>query len=292
MSRVRLFGLTLDSELPLSELLSAPDDAPADVTIRRGTVTEPDLLIPDVGSFTVRHGREIVIDALPDTPERNVRLFLLGSAMGLLLHQRGMFPLHANAMVLNGQAVAIAGEPGAGKSTLAAWFARQGLQLVGDDVIALKVGDHGVTAMPGPPRVRLWRQSLDRFGLGSEGLEPSYVDPDYDKWDLPVPADALASEELPFSVAYVLADGPAIAFTQLGGAASAAALFDHTYRGDYLERIEGAAAAHWRSVARLAASIPVFRLERPRDLSQLDALGTALLDHARRRVVQTSGDGR
>ena len=43
---------------------------------------------------------------------------------------------------------------------------------------------------------------------------------------MPVSAEALASEELPFAAAYVLAEGPVIAVTRLGGAASAAALFD------------------------------------------------------------------
>ncbi|UUR08742.1 phosphoenolpyruvate carboxykinase (ATP) [Sphingomonas glaciei] len=292
VSLVRLFGLTIASELPLPGLVDAPDGSPIDVTIRRGTVgPEADLVIPKAGSFAVRDGREIVVDALPGIPERNVRLFLLGSAMGLLLHQCGLFPLHANAVALDGMAIAVAGATGAGKSTLAAWFSRLGLGLVGDDVIALKPTDEGMVALPGPPRVRLWRQSLDTFGLGSDGLEPSYVDPDFDKWDVPVALSGHEIEELPLGCVYVLGDGPGIGIRRLGGAAAAEALFDHTYRGGYVEQV-GGAAGHWQAVARIAASVPVFSLERPRDLSQLDALGRALLDHARAATARTGGAGR
>jgi hypothetical protein len=146
-------------------------------------------------------------------------------------------------------------------------------------------------ALPGMPRVRLWRQSLDLFGLGSEGLEPSYIDADYDKWDLPVEHASLSAEELPLAAIYVIEDGPDIALTPLGGAAAVGALFDHTYRGAQVERI-GGAAAHWRMVTMLAASIPVIRLERPRDLSRLDALGHSVLAHARAEVARTGDGGR
>lgn len=292
MKRVRLFGLTIASEIPLPGLVPAPEKASVDVTICRGAVgTTPDLAFSDVGSFAVVGGREIIVDALPGVPDRNIRLFLLGSVMGLLLHQRGLFPLHANAVALDGKAIAVAGASGAGKSTLAAWFSRHGLNLIGDDVIALRSTPHGMVALPGPPRVRLWRESLDVLGLDSEGLEPSYVQDVFDKWDLPVPVGGAAREALPLEGIYVLEDGVDIAIARLGGAAAAAALFDHTYRGAYVERI-GGAASHWRAVTSFCASIPVFSLQRPRDLSRLGALGRAVLSHARLQAARTNAGDR
>jgi len=289
---VRLFGLTLESDLALPELVEAAAGTRTDVTIERGRGDgTPDLIVPQVGSFWVREGRAITVEPLDGVPERNVRLFLLGSAMGLLLHQRGLFPLHANACVVDGRAMAVAGPSGAGKSTLAAWLSRQGLTLVGDDVIALRADEGGVAALPGPPRVRLWRESLNCFGLNSAGLEPSYVDGEVDKWDVPVPSDGLVSEELPLGAIYVLEDAPALSINRLSGAAAAKALFDHTYRGAYLTQT-GGASGHLRTVAQIVATTPVFLLERPRVLSQLEALGHALLTHARAEAARTDGAGR
>lgn len=293
MTLIRLFGLVIDSEVPLGNLVPAPAGSAADVVIRRGTVgPEPDLVIAEAGSFRVTAGREILFEPLEGVSERNLRLFLLGSAMGLILHQRGILPLHANAVELGGRAIAVAGAAGAGKSTLAAWFSQHGLRLVGDDVVALQAGSGGVLAFPGPPRVRLWRESMQRFGFDSEGLEPSYADPAVAKWDLPVPADALIAEPLPLGPVYILGDGPEIAITPLGGAAAATALFDHTYRGGYADRRPEWQAAHWRTVAAVAASVPVFSLARPRDLNQLEALGLSVLAHAGAQAARTDDGDR
>ena len=293
MSLVRLFGLVIDSEIALDSLVPTAPGAVPDVTIRIGPVgANPDLDIAEAGSFRISDGREIVVDPTEGASERTLRLFLLGSAMGLILHQRGLLPLHANAVVLDGRAIAVAGASGTGKSTLAAWFSRQGRQIVGDDVIALKAGKDAVIAYPGAPRVRLWREAMERFGLDSGGLEPSYADDAVEKWDLPVAADQLVAEALPLGAIYVLEDGPQVAITALRGAAATSALFDHTYRGDFADRRPEWRAEHWRAVAAVAASVPVFRLVRPRDLNQLEALGLAVLDHAAAATARTDGADR
>jgi len=40
------------------------------------------LTVPDVGRYLIQEGRDISIEVEPGVPERNVRLYLLGSAMG------------------------------------------------------------------------------------------------------------------------------------------------------------------------------------------------------------------
>src|SRR5947209_10775157 len=105
-----LFGLRVRSEIVLPELMPAKGDGVADVIVRRGHVAasgndgeiraEGGLLIlnvPNVARYCIEGGERIVVDAAADVPERNLRLFLLGSAFGGLLHQRGLLPLHANA---------------------------------------------------------------------------------------------------------------------------------------------------------------------------------------------------
>ena len=52
------------------------------------------LAVPGVALYRVEDGRRIFITPLPDVPIEKIRLFLLGSALGALLYQRGLFPLH------------------------------------------------------------------------------------------------------------------------------------------------------------------------------------------------------
>src|SRR5688572_8173030 len=117
------FDFRLRSEILLGELTAADElDARPIVDIRLGRVAEalagspPPrfgiqvaddavlLTIAGTARFLVRGGHEIVVDPAPGGSERNVRLFLLGSALGILTHRRGLLPLHANAVVADGSA--------------------------------------------------------------------------------------------------------------------------------------------------------------------------------------------
>jgi hypothetical protein len=147
-----LFGLRVRSELALPELVPATGDEPADVLIRFGQAgageaeaglhnADDDLLYvaPDVGAYRIAGGKEIIVEPIPGTPERNIRLYLLGSAFGALLPQRGLLPLHANALEVDGRAVAVKGPAGEGKATVADWFDDDGHRNVADDVYVEKV---------------------------------------------------------------------------------------------------------------------------------------------------------
>ena len=47
------------------------------------------LKLDDIARFLVQHGEEILIQPAAESDEDGIRLFLLGSALGALLHQRG-----------------------------------------------------------------------------------------------------------------------------------------------------------------------------------------------------------
>ncbi|GAA4017713.1 hypothetical protein GCM10022280_16260 [Sphingomonas swuensis] len=286
LTRARLFGLTIESDMALPGLLAADAHAPTDVTVRRGSIEgEPDL-VTEGGNFQVRDGREILIEADSAIPESNIRLYLLGSAMGLILHQRGIFPLHANSVEVAGRAIAVSGWSGAGKSTLAAWFHDRGHRLIGDDVCVLVPGDGSVIAHPGVPRLRLWGEAIDLTGRSREGLERAYAGEEWDKWDVPVDSGVVA-EGLALGAIYVLEDAAELAIEPLTGAAAAEALFANTYRGGYVG--QAGAPGHWRTVTRLLGLVPMFRLRRPFDLTLRDALGEMLLAHATAAVARTVG---
>jgi hypothetical protein len=77
---------------------------------------------------------------------------LIANALPALLWQQGAFMLHAACVRLpNGQAVAIAGQSGAGKSRLAASLVAAGAELIGDDSLALYPENRGILAkgLPG-----------------------------------------------------------------------------------------------------------------------------------------------
>ena len=290
-----VFGLRVRSEVPLPELFPANIQGESDVTIRLGTIDsrqhEPGLhelgdgllfVATDAGRYKIAGGRQITIDPNPGAPDINVRLFLLGSAFGALLHQRGLLPLHANAVEIEGKAVAFMGESGAGKSTLAAWFHDRGFKVVADDVCAVIFNqDAQPYVAPGLPRLRLWSQALEFTGRDSTNLDRSYVGAAgaMDKFDVPLATGSTSRSALELAGLYRLERGDEFNVEPLYGVEAAEAIFDNTYRGGFIE-LAGSAQAHWQSAVRLVRSCPVFAVKRKWELAALDEQAERLLREA------------
>jgi hypothetical protein len=293
MSKYAVFGLVLDSELPLPELFPAPAEAPADVTIRFGAAGEAhsitpeqvDLVIPKVGGYRMRAGREMIVAPVDGASDRNIRLFLLGSALGAIIHQRGLLPLHANAIEIGGRAVAFMGHSGAGKSTMAAWFLDRGHRILADDVCVVVPDENGVPlAYPGIPRLRLWREALEQSGRATDGYELAFDD--MDKWNVPTPRPS-QSGPIPLDHVYLLkkAEEGEAEIRRLSGIAAVDALVANTYRGGYLARMEGT-RRHLATCLELVRKVPVFSAARRWGFDAYDEQAARLEQHARALIEE------
>jgi hypothetical protein len=293
-----LFGLTIESEISLP-LAAAPESAAADVTITSerlaidgdhgwgyslvdgGTL----LSVEKVGRFLIRDGCEIVVEPAEGASERNVRLFLLGSALGALLHQRGLLPLHANAIEMDGKAVAFSGHSGAGKSTIAAWFHDRGHRILTDDVCVIGHDEAGrAIACPGIPRLRLWREALEASGRDAGAYDRSFDA--LDKYD--VPSEQPALEPLPLAAVYLLRqtdDGRGPGIERLLGVDAVETLVANTYRGAYLRTI-GRTGQHLAACLRVSREVPVFSATRLWGFDRFDEQAQLLSDHAHEQVRQ------
>lgn len=276
------FDFRLRSEIPLTELL--PADDPADprpiVDIRLGPVPTalPDARrgdhglqvsgedalfeMADAARYLVRGGREIVVEPAEGGSERNMRLFLLGSALGILCHQRGLLPLHANAIVADGRAVAFAGHSGAGKSTLAAHFQKAGHEVLCDDVCMISFDEAGRPfAWPGLPRLKLWGDAAAAFGHDRRDLDQAIEG--MDKYHVPLTGGA-APRPIPFHRLYLLtraAEGEEGGVVRLRGQRALEAVMAQTYRGRYLGPM-GLSARHFRQCAALLEHAQVYTASR------------------------------
>jgi hypothetical protein len=276
------FDFRLRSEIPLRELVPAEDEADVRpiVDLRLGNVAaelpgagaarsglqvageEAMLSVPNAGRYLVRGGREILVEPWPEGSERNLRLFLLGSALGIVCHQRGLLPLHANAIVADGGAVAFAGHSGAGKSTLAAYFERAGYEVLCDDVCVLSFDEAGLpSAWPGLPRLKLWGDAAAAFGHEKEGLDRA-ID-GMDKYHVPLGRPG-AARPIPFRRLYLLGRAPQEGegeIVRLTGHKALEAVMAQTYRPQYLRPL-GLAERHFRQCASLVAHAEIYAASR------------------------------
>ena len=282
MTHYACFDFLLRSQIPLPELVAAPGIDPAvpivDIRIEplpeilpgthaigHGLQVAGDaalLTVNKIARFLIRGGREIIVDPMEGASEGNVRLFLLGSALGVLCHQRGALLLHANAIVTPDGAFAFAGDSGAGKSTLAAHFERAGYEILCDDVCMIRF-DEAVKpfAWPGLPRLKLWGDAAEAFGYDRAALDVA-ID-GMDKYHVPF-ARRIASRPIAFRRLYVLEQaeaGAAGGFTRLRGMAAMEAALAQTYRSQYLEPM-GLKTDHFRKCAALLDRIEVYGASR------------------------------
>jgi hypothetical protein len=197
-------GLSVSSEIVLPGLSAATAGRHRpDVAIRRGAVPatlagaealgptwqmagkEFLLRVPKVARFLLSGGREITFEAEPGADAGDIPIFLLGTAYGILLHQREQIVLHASAVRVNGKAILFCGPSGAGKSTLAAALAQRGYPFITDDFCAVTVTEDGTPMVhPDGRQLKLWAQAIEKLDLkGRSGarvrsrLEKFYVDP-------------------------------------------------------------------------------------------------------------------
>jgi hypothetical protein len=285
LPRARLyscFNFRLRSEIPLPDLIPAQEDADERpiVDVRLGAVPEilpgaaaPSrglqaacgealLTVPNIARILVRQGVEIIVDPAPSQSERNMRLFLLGSALGILCHQRGLLPLHANAIVADGVAIGFAGHSGAGKSTLAAHFQRAGYEVLCDDVCVLSFDVNGVpSAWPGIPRLKLWGDAASAFG--HDPVELDLAMDGADKYNVPI-AVAGPARPIPFHRLYVLnraEAGDEGHIERLRGQEALRAVMAQTYRGTYLAPMR-LTSRHFALCATLLKSARIYSASR------------------------------
>lgn len=122
-------------------------------------------------------------------------MYLVGPVLGFVLQLRGHTSLHASCVAVKGGAIGFVGDCGAGKSTIAAALAKRGLEVLSDDVLALRAQDRGFLVQPGPSRIRLWPSSVKML-FGSDDALPR-LSTAFDKRYLEISREATHSDPVP-----------------------------------------------------------------------------------------------
>ena len=159
-------SITIQEEDPQNwpALPPGPHDTPF-LQMGRGDLR---LTVEGIGRFRISNADQITWQRADGTvSDQDLRTFLLGSAVGALLIQRGMLVLHGNALERDGQAIVCLGHSGAGKSTLACALMQQGWRLLADDLVAITADGQ---VLPGIPRIKLWHDAAKAFGLDPDAL--------------------------------------------------------------------------------------------------------------------------
>jgi len=200
--------------------------------------------------------------------------YLLGPVLGLMLRLRGITSLHASAIALGNRAIAFVGSEGAGKSTTAAAFARQGFSVISDDIVPIMEKDGAFVVLPAYPYLSLWSDSVEML-FGQDKKLPAFS-PTWDKRQLALAENHLQFEEQPLPLAAIFLlgersdqkEGPRL--ESVSQKESLLALVADSYATNLLDK--EMRAREFELLGRVVARIPVRRLHAQNDGSRLSLL--------------------
>jgi hypothetical protein len=276
-------GIPLQSTgeiLPGSEVLtytSSETNAAGEPALRIMTVALGEfihLAYEDGTEFWLDRKREHVWATWPDTASlENTTAYLLGPVLGLLLRLRGVTCLHASAVAIADRSVAFVGASGAGKSTTAAAFARQGFGVLSDDIVALAETAGDFQVLPGCPYLRLWPVSVKMLNDSPEAL-PRII-PDGEKRRFALGTGRARFERRPFQLGAIYFLGerrpdPAPYVETLRAQAALLALVADTYGNRILDRDQR--AQEFGILSRLVEKVPIRRVFPHNDSSRIGDL--------------------
>jgi hypothetical protein len=304
--RYEAYGLVLQSNLPIEGLMTARssknspdvkinlgstpagDVADSDRTLRYASsyldeVGEPVLQVWARGKadfFQIRFsdGVEFWLDQDFSTiwghwPEKLTLQYalgyLLGPVFGLLLRLRGVICLHASAVNINDRSAVFVGSEGAGKSTTAAAFARQGYRVLSDDIVGLVERGQEFQTLPASPRINLWPDSVEIL-YGSREVLPR-ITGGFDKRYLVLGENAGARFEeraLRLGAIYILGDGTAEdkeCVEEVTQKTALMLLVPNTYATNFLDAEQR--AEEFAILSRLVAAVPVRMINSRKDVA-------------------------
>jgi hypothetical protein len=290
------YQLTIRADFPFPEFLPAvppvggiDSDAPPDVVIRYGAVpltlegatgrgvlyqatAKQFLLAMDgVARYLVQDGNEIIVEPAPASLDSDVRVFLLGSCLGALLHQRGMLVLHAGAVHTDRGAVLFTGSSGSGKSTLLGELLRRGHTMMVDDVCAVVLDPAGAPlVLPGYPRIRLWADAAEKLEHDIGGMVKTRPEMEkYERqvteqyWDQPAPLRRIYLLNTVNRDLLALNPEPRIHTFQI--------MLHNTYRQRFVDGLQ-MRAAHFDLITAVARQTGVTSVTRPAQPFRLQEL--------------------
>jgi hypothetical protein len=219
---------------------------------------------------------------LPLLTNEDVTSYLVGPVMGFVLRRRSILALHASAVSIRGQAVALCGESQAGKSTTAAALALRGTPVLCEDITPLIEATGGFQVEPGYPRICLWPDAVEGL-FGVRDALPRLTS-NWEKFFLPLDGRNAQFEarKRPLGAVYLLApraaesDAPRI--EEVGPREALLDLVQNTYMNWLLDGDQR--AGEFDALSKLVTQVPVRRIVPHADPGRIGELCDLILADA------------
>jgi hypothetical protein len=291
-----VYGLVIHSNLEIPALPSLPGDeglvSTADVFINFDpTIADfdryncPHLIYADLnekegvlfdrryGLFILKEGREVLIQPSEKQDLNQIRLYILGTILTVLLYQRGILALHGSAMAIGDQVVGVIAPSGTGKSSTAAALYKRGHRLLSDDAVPIVFKDGGYWVYPGYPRLKISEEVAACLDYGETHIIEKHPECGEVSFDA---RHQFMGTALPLKQIYVLEAGDAL---DIQPCAQIDAVFGMMKNSLPTMWLQQHSPDQFKQCTDFAKSLPFYRMIRSQNLDDLPKLATMLESH-------------
>ena len=280
----RVYGVNIESKIEIPEFEVIDSNSDIDVKLSFGVVKEEiiDLItqghrakyekqdmwfyIEDVAIFHIYNGDTVTIEPMGDKNNKMIKLYIMGSVMGMILLQRNMVAIHGGGIVIDGKGCIFTGQKGAGKSTITTALRKKGYKFIADDVCSINIGETN-TIHHGFGYQKLCEDAMKKLGYNLDEFEPFRGDLNVNKYIVPA-FDEFTKEEVPLEAVFELAVGDVdeVKIEEILGANKMNKLIENVFRIEMLTYAGGMEPKYFKQCLDIAKSTKMYRITRPKDV--------------------------
>ncbi len=226
--------------------------------------------VRNVASYRVQGGDKVQIHPHENADIESIKLFLNGSVLGAVLHQKGIIPFHGCSFVYNGQGIIICGLSGSGKSSVTTAFCQNGGRFINDDITPVQIGESGTKILPIKTKIKLWDDSLQSLNINNDNLQR--IRPSMDKFYISLPEKIMTEQPLDHILILSKHNEDIFRANELSGMAKYNVLRNQIYRKSYLKGMPETNKNYFKQLCKLAQQIRITQVIRPQICSIYDTM--------------------
>lgn len=283
----RVYGLNIESTIQVPELEMIDSNSNIDVRMYYGQVNQEikDLIeegkcskyskqsmwfnIKDVAIYHIYNGDTIVIQPYEGASIKQIKLYILGSVMGMILLQKNIVAIHGGGIVMNGKGCVFTGPKGSGKSTITTALRKKGYKFISDDVCS--IDSNKLTINHGFGYQKLCEDAMDKFGYDVEQFEIFRGDLNKNKYIVPA-FNEFIKEDIKLDSIFELSVGDVnkVEIEEIQGSQKMDKFINNIFRVEVLKYAGGIEVLYFKKCLNIVKNIKWFKVTRPRDVFSVD----------------------
>lgn len=284
----RVYGVNIESKIEVPEFEVIDSNSNIDVKLSFGVVNEEIInlitqghrakykkqdmwfYIEDVAIFHIYNGDTVTIEPMGDKNNKMIKLYIMGSVMGMILLQRNMVAIHGGGIVIDKKGCIFTGQKGAGKSTITTALRKKGYKFIADDVCSINIGDKN-TISYGFGYQKLCEDAMGKLGYNIDDYEPFRGDLNVNKYIVPA-FDEFTKEEVPLEAIFELSVGDVekVEIEEVLGTSKINKIIENIFRIEILRFSGGIEPSYFKKCLDIAKNTRLYKITRPKDVFSVE----------------------